>query len=261
MHLCEKASIYPDWLGQFEAQHSLPVFQCGCTYRHDMELSDYSLSPMSLIVRLNGQPVAWKIWLFSRKSTLSSLIIENIPPSYLNELEYKINQLATNVAAQTVDRRAGSLMAFPSINPYTDLPGISVSNMICDTRQLYNQINHLNLIASEHSFSTGSIEVVKLVHYKQLDKDGNWLFYETADLILHLQPEGWISDDDHSQLTVTIDDVTKISGSNASVKIPETSCVSTTHSDQQDKAEAIDVEMEFYDGKSANYLLQQLQCL
>jgi hypothetical protein len=42
----------------------------------------------------------------------------------------------------------------------------------------------VKLTANGHSYSTGPIESVQLVHYRNLTGDGAWVFNETADIIL-----------------------------------------------------------------------------
>jgi hypothetical protein len=100
--LCDNASFNADWLRLPDR----PVFKCNCQLRrtrygdiHDEELMQYfsrsisypifyevlitlSVSPMSLIVRVNGLSQSWKIWLSSgRTSRLTCLIIRSITPS------------------------------------------------------------------------------------------------------------------------------------------------------------------------------------
>lgn len=150
---------------------------------------------MSLIVRLNGPWQLWKIWLSStRTSRLTSLIIRDVAQSRMYLLlsrsrthmliaqdlvffENAIADLATRTAEQATARGLGSLMVFPSVNPYTDRTIISVLNMMgyahdkfflsrrliaasSDTRILYNKISNLRLTANGHSYSPGSIEMV-----------------------------------------------------------------------------------------------------
>lgn len=42
----------------------------------------------------------------------------------------------------------------------------------------------MKLTANGHTYSTGPIEAVQLVHYRNLTGDGAWVFNETADAIL-----------------------------------------------------------------------------
>jgi hypothetical protein len=53
-----------------------------------------------------------------------------------------------------------------------------------DTSRLYSKIENVKLTANGHSYSTGPIEAVQLVHYRNLTGDGAWVFNETADAIL-----------------------------------------------------------------------------
>lgn len=41
----------------------------------------------------------------------------------------------------------------------------------------------MKLIANEYIYSTGAIETVQLVHYRNLTDDGAWVFNETADIV------------------------------------------------------------------------------
>lgn len=107
-------------------------------------------------------------------------------------------------------------MVFPSVNPYTDRTIISVLNMMgyareeflrvsslltasSDTRMLYNKISNLRLNANGHSYLPGSIEMVQMVHYRNLNESGEWLFGETADVMLYLRADqsDMNSSDDH----------------------------------------------------------------
>jgi hypothetical protein len=53
-----------------------------------------------------------------------------------------------------------------------------------DASRLYSKIENVKLTANGHSYSTGPIEGVQLVHYRNLTGDGAWVFNETADAIL-----------------------------------------------------------------------------
>jgi hypothetical protein len=53
-----------------------------------------------------------------------------------------------------------------------------------DTSRLYSKIENVKLTANGHRYSTGPIEAVQLVHYRNLTVDGAWVFNETADAIL-----------------------------------------------------------------------------
>ncbi|GFF41900.1 hypothetical protein IFM58399_06425 [Aspergillus lentulus] len=46
------------------------------------------------------------------------------------------------------------------------------------------KIENVKLTANGHTYSTGPIEAVQLVHYRNLTGDGAWVFNETADAIL-----------------------------------------------------------------------------
>lgn len=58
-----------------------------------------------------------------------------------------------------------------------------------DTRILYNQITNLRLAANGHSYFPGSIEMIQMVHYRNLSESREWLFQETADVMFHLQSD------------------------------------------------------------------------
>jgi hypothetical protein len=120
--------------------------------------------------------------------------------------EEAIADLATTTARKAAGRGAGSLMVFPSVNPYTSQTVISVLNMIwyankvplkavvliivqSDTRILYNQITNLRLAANGHNYCPGSIEMIQMVHYRNLSESREWLFNETADVVFYLPPE------------------------------------------------------------------------
>lgn len=101
--ICDNASFNSEW---FEDSNK-PVFKCNCQLQktmhgdiHDEELSQYFgasliyiyssyiylmfrlVSPIGLIVRLNGLTQSWKIWLSSGiTSRVISLIMRNITPS------------------------------------------------------------------------------------------------------------------------------------------------------------------------------------
>ncbi|KAH1328395.1 hypothetical protein KXW98_005604 [Aspergillus fumigatus] len=268
--LCDNASFNVDWL-QVPTQ---PVFKCNCQLRrtrygdiHDEELIQYLLSPMTLIVRLNGRSQTWKMWLSSsRTSRLTCLIIRDINPSKLAIFDDVISDLGIAMTRQAFHRGTASLMVSPSINPYTGLSVVSVLNMLCDASQLYNTIENVKLTANGHSYSTGPIEAVQLVHYRNLTGDGAWVFNESADAILaaRLDPIP-IDSTEHeaSEFTVTVASQTHISHgeSGSVVRISEADCLSRTKSGQQNMVKTVDVEIELTDMNSANYLVQQLKGL
>lgn len=47
----------------------------------------------------------------------------------------------------------------------------------------------MRLAANGHSYCPGSIEMIQMVHYRNLSKSREWLFNETADVVFYLQPE------------------------------------------------------------------------
>lgn len=87
----------------------------------------------------------------------------------------------------------------------TPLLSLFLTLVRSDTRQLYNKIGNVTLTANGHSYSTGAIESVQLVHYRNLTSEGAWLFSETADVILHtpLDAQNSDSEDEISELVVT----------------------------------------------------------
>ncbi|KMK58260.1 hypothetical protein Y699_03680 [Aspergillus fumigatus Z5] len=262
--LCDNASFNVDWL-QVPTQ---PVFKCNCQLRrtrygdiHDEELIQYLLSPMTLIVRLNGRSQTWKMWLSSsRTSRLTCLIIRDINPSKLAIFDDVISDLGIAMTRQAFHRGTASLMVSPSINPYTGLSVVSVLNMLCDASQLYNTIENVKLTANGQSYSTGPIEAVQLVHYRNLTGDGAWVFNESADAILaaRLDPIP-IDSTEHeaSEFTVTVASQTHISHgeSGSVVRISEADCLSRTKSGQQNMVKTVDVEIELTD---MNYALLTL---
>ncbi|KAA8642983.1 uncharacterized protein ATNIH1004_009745 [Aspergillus tanneri] len=269
--ICDNASFNAEWLEHLNK----PVFQCNCRHQrtvygdaHDEELAEYFVSPVSLIVRLNGLSQSWKIWLSSgRTSRLTSLIMSNIPsPKELVAFENVISDLAITAARPAIHQGMSSIMVFPSINPYMELPVISVLNMLCDTRRLYNSITNVKLTANGHRYSTGPIETVQLVHYRNLTSEGAWLFSETADVILNTHSEAQnfdITDDGISEFTLTVDNQTDVAGGeNAShVLISGTDCLSRTKAGRENTVKGVYVEIELRDEDSATYLIWQLRHL
>jgi hypothetical protein len=64
----------------------------------------------------------------------------------------------------------------------------------------------VKLTANGHSYSTGPIETVQLVHYRNLTDKDEWLFNETADVILNTNSNMQNTDlveDDVSEFTLT----------------------------------------------------------
>jgi hypothetical protein len=75
-----------------------------------------------------------------------------------------------------------NIPAYLSYNPkYKPIKYVSVC--ICWTG-LYSKIENVKLTANGHGYSTGPIEAVQLVHYRNLTGDGAWVFNEMADAIL-----------------------------------------------------------------------------
>ncbi|CRG84159.1 hypothetical protein PISL3812_01482 [Talaromyces islandicus] len=268
---CDNASFNPEWL----VTSNKPVFKCNCQLRrtvygdiHDGYLAQYFLSPMSLIVRLNGDSKSWKIWLFSaRTSRLTSLILRNINPSEeLAEFENTVSELAVIAASPAIHRGMGSLMVSPSINPYTELPVISVLNMLCDTRRLYKCIGNVTLTTNGHSYSTSPIETVQLVHYRNLTGEEEWLFSETANVILNTNSDMRDTDlvkDGVSEFTLTVGNDTDITrAENAPhALISPTDCLSRNKDGRENMVKGVYSEIELLDGDSATYLVQQLRHL
>lgn len=58
-----------------------------------------------------------------------------------------------------------------------------------DTRRLYNKIGNIQLTSNGHSFATGPIEMAQLMHYRHLTVGREWLFGETADIILEMRAD------------------------------------------------------------------------
>ncbi|KAJ5828077.1 uncharacterized protein N7525_006330 [Penicillium rubens] len=249
--ICENACFDPGWLQSSTNQR---VFKCQCYLvgtayggGHHEHLSSYSLSSMSLIARLYGPSQSWKIWLSSAKvSKLTPLVIRNINPSQLAVFEEAIADLATTTARQAAGRGVGSLMVFPSVNPYTSRTVISVLNMIC--------------------YCPGSIEMIQMVHYRNLSKSREWLFNETADVVFYLQPEkGHFSslDDRVVSLHLTVDCQTRftVGASTSTVCVHQTDCLCATEAGQENMAKGVNAEIELCDDSAATYFFRQLKYL
>ncbi|THC91835.1 hypothetical protein EYZ11_008705 [Aspergillus tanneri] len=160
--------------------------------------------------------------------------MSNIPSPKLVAFENVISDLAITAARPAIHQGMSSIMVFPSINPYMELPVISVLNM--------------------------------LWYVKTNPCEGAWLFSETADVILNTHSEAQnfdITDDGISEFTLTVDNQTDVAGGeNAShVLISGTDCLSRTKAGRENTVKGVYVEIELRDEDSATYLIWQLRHL
>lgn len=58
-----------------------------------------------------------------------------------------------------------------------------------DNGILYNQIANLRLTSNGHSYCPGTIEMVRMVHYRNWSESREWLFSETDDVMFRLHPD------------------------------------------------------------------------
>ncbi|KAL4800190.1 hypothetical protein BDV19DRAFT_353581 [Aspergillus venezuelensis] len=140
-------------------------------------------------------------------------------------------------------------MVFPSINPHTRLPVVSVLNMLSDTRCLYNSINNVKLRANGHTYSTGPVETLQIMNYRHLTKDGQWLFDETAEVIFTMSSIEENLDsfrDKVAELTITLNSQTQIQfeEGESNVRISGCDCVCKTADDQERLVNGIDLGIE-----------------
>ncbi|GFG03328.1 hypothetical protein IFM61606_04845 [Aspergillus udagawae] len=247
--LCDNAIFTSEWLRIPEQ----PVFKCNCQLRrtrygdiHDEELMQYYI--------VEDMAVLWQ-----NISSYLSYNPENSPVKYFAIFDGIISDLAIRMARQAFHRGTASLMVSPSINPYTGLPVVSVLNMLC-------KIEDVKLTANGHSYSTGPVESVQLVHYRNLTGDGAWVFTETADVILVARLDTLLVDsteDEAFEFTVTVGSQTNITNGESElvVRISEADCLSRTKTGQENMAKGVDLEIELTDMNSSSYIIQQLRYL
>ncbi|KAJ6085095.1 hypothetical protein N7499_004724 [Penicillium canescens] len=116
------------------------------------------------------------------------------------------------------------------------------------------------------AYCPGSIEMIQMVHYRNLSESLEWIFHETADVMFHLQSEkGHVSslDDRVVRLHFTIDCQTRftVGESTSTVCVHQTDCLSVTEAGQENMAKGVDAEIELCDDSAANYLFRQLKYL
>ncbi|RLM00032.1 hypothetical protein CFD26_107921 [Aspergillus turcosus] len=116
------------------------------------------------------------------------------------------------------------------------------------------------------NYSTGPIESVQLVHYRNLTGDGAWVSNETADTILAARLDTRhvdSSEDEAFEYTITVNGQTHIThGETVSdVRISQADCLSRTKSGQENMVKGVDIDIELTDMNSASYLVQQLKHL
>ncbi|EED19156.1 hypothetical protein TSTA_024780 [Talaromyces stipitatus ATCC 10500] len=261
--LCDNASFNVDWLrGPDEDK---PVFKCNCQLRrttygdiHDEELGQY-------------------------------LVMENIMANESIPAHLPYNP-KYNPIWKAWNRGAASLMAYPSINPYTKLPVISVLNMLwyvlwrvlttaflskiylSETGRLYGKIETVKFTANGRSYSTGPIEAVQMVHFRNLTETLAWSFNEAADLMLDARLDIHNSDsieDEAVEYTITGEPlftplVTRMielnfTSQRSDANYTRRECIS--QSGQENMVKGVGVEIELPDINSAIYFVQQLNSL
>ncbi|KAF4637084.1 hypothetical protein G7Y89_g988 [Cudoniella acicularis] len=156
--LCPKATFDPEWL----LTQGSRLFHCVCGKNDNL---DYTLLPVSLILRLTTTRPTWKIHAFSKSyNSVVSLLLSNISSTRLADFEQYISQLALIQGLRSASTASNSMLMHTSLQE-NNRGSLSILHTFGDTAGFRQNIRSATLISNGFQFILGTIDSVQMLYY------------------------------------------------------------------------------------------------
>ncbi|KAF8853301.1 hypothetical protein BDZ45DRAFT_806770 [Acephala macrosclerotiorum] len=256
--LCPKAGFNPEWL----RTQGTRVFYCLCGNHDDL---DYTLLPVSLLVRLTTTRPSWKIYAFSRgHNSVVSLLLSNIPSAYLAEFEREVAKLALLQGLRSSSTAgANSMLMYTSVQE-DGRGSLSVLNTQGDTAGFRQDIRSVTVTSNGFRYIAEAIDSVQMLYYMTIlfpdpyeateQENPGLLPCRNAEVVLHTKSTiDGSHDADITQLIVQFDHLTVVDevGNTPGVVLRGVKGKASLENDEQQDIDQADIELSFTSREAA----------
>ncbi|CZR51265.1 uncharacterized protein PAC_01140 [Phialocephala subalpina] len=257
--LCPKAGFNPEWL----RTQGTRVFYCLCGNHDDL---DYTLLPVSLLVRLTTTRPSWKIYAFSRAyNSVVSLLLSNIPSTYLAEFEREVVKLALLQGLRSSSTAgANSMLMYTSVQE-DGRGSLSVLNTQGDTAGFRQGIRSVTVTSNGFQYIAEAIDSVQMLYYMTIlfpdpneateQENPGLLPCRDAEVVLHTKTTIHGSHGaDITQLVVQFDHLTVVDevGNTPGVVLRGVKGKASLENDEQQDIHQADIELSFTSREAAD---------
>ncbi|EPE34329.1 hypothetical protein GLAREA_10023 [Glarea lozoyensis ATCC 20868] len=260
--LCNCASLHPKWNERpsDNIQVSENLFKCCCPNvdphndmpPHQEKLATYGLSPLSFPLKLMGKVRSWMLYKATEKTTnrLVSLIIKKVPLRIMTEFEETfIQEFGAAMAGAMLSRGLSTMLAH--FNPATH--EWRILHLTGDTTDIQKSVDTVTFSVGQRSYTRGSIEAIKLLHYKALSNNTQnnppnaFCYVDSAEIAVFFDEQESEANGDINSTTLHIrhDTQVLIDESAGNVKLKSVECTGLGAGENSDIASCADVVFKF----------------